>query len=121
MPSELSDNERVDQWWLEVSGYADEEIHEAMGQRYVNPVSQAGTNLGLVVIPRWNDPGAWTPALYQKIEDAGLKTWFEIKLKEVIWDITQERPRLFHLLQATPAQKTTALSRALAEMEDKDG
>ena len=122
----MNNNERVDQWWLEACGYADEEIHEGMGRRYVNPVTQAGTNLGPIPIPRWNDPSAWTPKLFQKIEDAGLAEAFTKKLfldmggKQLIYCPADAPDRIewdgiFHLIKATPAQKTAALSRALQE------
>ncbi len=67
-----------------------------------------------------SDPSAWTPALYQKIEDADLEEPFVHELR-IINDHTLDdklsNMRIWELLKATPQQKAQALSRAIEEME----
>ncbi len=71
-----------------------------------------------------SDPSAWTPELYQKIEDAGLWKQFalnivcehipnfnEIKLYGKIINTAWEG------IKATPEQKASALARAIEEVE----
>ena len=72
----------------------------------------------------------WTPELYKAIEDAGLVVPFILNLRDVISDIGGDiyicpdtesfnEVETFFLVQATPAQKTNALARALQEQEKK--
>ncbi len=117
----MTDNERVEKWWLDINGYADEEICEAMGQRYVSPISKGGLQLGPIPIPKWRTVTAWTPKLFQKIEDAGLVESYCNHLRDICmnddWCGQNEYYLEWFKLKATPAQKTSALARALQEQE----
>ena len=74
------------------------------------------------------DPSAWTPALYQAIEDAGVWSkfmhhfckavtgfdWDECKRQDYYFSITSD------LMRADTAQKATALARTIEEMEGQN-
>jgi hypothetical protein len=58
----------------------------------------------------------WTPELYQKIEDAGLIDEFCEDLCKLVWpDEFDQSQAMFEILRATPAQKASALAKAIKE------
>lgn len=116
MEEGMTDNERISKWLgecrhpdayvIDVSHHECPDCHKRFNDRELSQLYYD------------SDPGAWTPALYQKIEDAGITEDFCEELPEI------KGPYDYHgkmaVLKATPAQKTAALVRALQEMEDKE-
>lgn len=68
-----------------------------------------------------NDPGAWTPDLFKRIEEAGLWTSFKHELWQIFiaheWKEYQRKVTTGDTVRSTPAQKAEALSRAIQEVE----
>ena len=70
-----------------------------------------------------NDPGAWTPELFQKIEDAGLWRKFMHHLGKITQSGTEWRDSFkenvdwagWLIAKSAPAQKASALARAIRE------
>lgn len=76
-----------------------------------------------VECPKYDsDPAAWTPELYQWIEDEGLAIEFTMQVREIVIRESGTSGYLGHteitwwILKATPAQKAQALAKAI---EDK--
>jgi hypothetical protein len=64
-----------------------------------------------------NDPAAWTPELFDRIEGEGLDDRFILLLiPNSTWETGKPYPR-WHCARSTPAQKAEALSRAITEKE----
>jgi hypothetical protein len=68
-----------------------------------------------------NDPAAWTPEIFDRIEGAGLVAKFVDHIERITFN---ERWRLNHssvfaLIKSTPAQKAEALSRSIMECDEK--
>ena len=78
------------------------------------------------IIPQYDsDPAAWTPELYQWIEDEGLDEQMQCWLYAVLHDEPEVYGKgqpiiigslfMWMIIKATPLQKATALSRAIEE------
>jgi hypothetical protein len=128
MPSKIDErNERISNWRGEP--YVDEHMQNHMLKNNVTPAP--------ISTQYDSDPGAWNPVIFKAIEDAGLWDKFTIiltnnllypmnKLEQmeahmedtksvVLWYISAA----YAVAKSTPAQKTSALVRALDEMEGK--
>lgn len=64
-----------------------------------------------------NDPAAWTPELYQFIEDEGLQDKFIEYLKNIVDTHWPKASYEFDLIKSTEAQRARALAMALKERD----
>ena len=111
------DNEVIRQW-----------LGECQGGRVIDGVCQScrrfvNKKYCADHVSDYTNPSAWTPKLFQKIEDAGLWSKFMhhfcIPLTGFDWDGCHMHDYFFSItkdiMQATPEQKASALSKAIKE------
>lgn len=126
MPNEMTDSERISKW-LGLTPCDDWVITNIGKGEYGKGDCNCKDCIPESLYPREFDkyPEWWTPALYQKIEDAGIHRQFAKHLENQCTVLGEKSEYgihhvYFRIASSKPEHKTTALSRALQEMESKE-